>query len=171
MSATNFSNQNFSHLAVKPWTTHGQLLQPIASFVALPALSLHVHQILTAAFFYYVSYRHALPFLSRQLFSERYPRLPARLKLDWDLSATSMVQSLINSSLAIWLFFITDPQNAMTWGERIWGYQSVTGSALGIATGYFIFHLGEALVHMHIQGSIFVYHGIACLVLCVLGFV
>ncbi|RDW88161.1 hypothetical protein BP6252_00193 [Coleophoma cylindrospora] len=171
MAAANFSEDSFLYAKSQGWgSIIRDLAQLLADSLSLPALPLHIHQIVLMTAFYQILYRYILPFLSAKLSPWRYPKLSGVLKLDWDVCAVSLVQSLVNSSLAISLLWTNNPGKDMTWQERIWGYQSMTGSALGIATGYFLWHLGQEIVHRHIEGWIFVFHGAACLVLCALGF-
>lgn len=171
MATSNISNLSHPTSVTAPWHTPDRLLQAIGDFVSLPALPLHIHYTVLSTIFYCISYRYILPRLSSRLSPKRYSNLSARLKLDWDLCAISMLQSLLNSSMAICLCLSDSPLHTMTWKERIWGYESRTGAVLGAAIGYFIFHLGEAIIHMHLQGPIFVFHGAACVVLCGVAFV
>lgn len=171
MASTNTSGAGFLATESLGWSSMRKLTQSLASFLSLSALSLHIHEILLMTASYQILYRYLLPLISAKVSPWRYPKLSGVLKVDWDVCAVSLVQSVINSSLAIYLLSSNDPQRDMTWQERIWGYQSMTGSALGIATGYFVWHLGQEIVHRHIEGWVFVFHGIACLILCVLGFV
>ncbi|KAH8811665.1 putative polyketide synthase [Xylogone sp. PMI_703] len=170
MAAPNISNLGLPHASIPPWAPLREVFQPIANFLSLSALPLHIHHILLMAIFYYIAYRYVLRYISSRLFPRRYPKLSGRLKLDWDLCAVSITQSVINSTIAIVLLLTNDPQNDMTWQERIWGYQKSTGLALGLCTGYFLFHLFETVIHAKIQGTIFVYHAIACLLLTGIGF-
>jgi hypothetical protein len=59
----------------------------------------------------------------------------------------------------------------MTWQERVWGYRREVGNAIGISTGYFLWHLGQAILLIRQKGTMMLVHGICAMTVVTLGFV
>jgi hypothetical protein len=172
MAAENISAVEFVPSIVASWNNGpSKLIEPVARLSSLSILPLHVYQALAFAAFYYVLYRHVSPRLAARLAPDVYPKLAHRLQLDWNICTVSLTQSVVNGLMGVILILSNADWNKMSWQERVWGYQPRMGTALAISTGYFIYHFLQSIVHVRLEGSIFVYHSIACIIICSIGFV
>ncbi|KAG5916815.1 hypothetical protein E4U42_007500, partial [Claviceps africana] len=151
-----------------PWLV--QLAQPLCDRAGLPALPLHIHEMLLGALFYSVIFYPISPILSRILAPKHYARLSRNRRLNWDAHVVSMVQSLLINGLAIWVLMTDEERAAMTWEERIWGYTGGTSMIQGLAAGYFIWDLVVTSMNLHVFGLGTLAHAVAALLVFSFGF-
>lgn len=152
-----------------PWLV--DLAQPLCDRVGLPALSLHIHEILLGALFYSVIFYPVSPILSRILAPNHYARLPRKRRLNWDAHVVSMIQSMLINGLAIWVMMTDRERAAMTWEERIWGYTGGTSMIQGLAAGYFVWDLVVTSLNLDVFGLGTLAHAVAALLVFLFGFV
>lgn len=156
---------------VKPLPWLVELVQPLCDHVGLPALSLHVHEILVAALFYSVIFYPVSPILSRILAPKYYARLSRKRRLNWNAHVVSMIQSILINGLAIWVIMTDKERASMTWEERIWGYTGGTSMIQGLAAGYFVWDLVVTSLNLTVFGLGTLAHALAALIVFSFGFV
>ncbi|KAG5994950.1 hypothetical protein E4U52_000544 [Claviceps spartinae] len=155
---------------VKPLPWLVDLAQPLCDRVGLPALSLHVHEILVAALFYSVIFYPVSPILSRILAPKYYSRLSRKRRLNWNAHVVSMIQSILINGLAIWVIMTDKERAGMTWEERIWGYTGGTSMIQGLAAGYFVWDLVITSLNLTVFGLGTLAHALAALIVFSFGF-
>lgn len=151
------------------WLT--ELVTPVAEFLKLYTLPLHVHEIIFAALGYQFTCSVLSPFLSTFFFPQIYSSLPRRTRLNWDVHFVSMVQSITINSLALWVMWVDKERRRMTWDERIWGYDGAGGMIQGFAAGYFLWDLIVCVRWLDLFGWGMLAHAISALVVFSVGFV
>lgn len=147
------------------------LTQPLADYLDLPTLPLHIHEILLATLTYHVICRYISPFLSTRLFPTVYPKFSAKTRLNWDVHVVSLAQSCFINSLALWVMFADKERGSMEWEERVWGYTGADGMIQGFAAGYFLWDLVVCAGNVGVFGFGLLAHAVAALVVFSLGFV
>ncbi|KAG5944830.1 hypothetical protein E4U53_006815 [Claviceps sorghi] len=155
---------------VKPMPWLVELAQPLCDWAGLPALSLHIHEMLLGALFYSVIFYPVSPILSRILAPEHYARLSRKRRLNWDAHVVSMIQSLLINGLAIWVMMTDRERAVMTWEERIWGYTGGTSMIQGLAAGYFLWDLVVTSLNLDVFGLGTLAHAVAALLVFSFGF-
>ena len=129
-------------------------------------LTLHFYLALLTTILYHLLYISILPSLSLALAPKTYSNLTPRARKRWDSHAVSSVQCLVNSIMAIYLLICySQERDPTTWRDRVYGYQSQTATVVTLSSGYFIWHLWETIVHVHLSGWIFVLHAAAAVLL------
>lgn len=151
------------------WLT--ELVTPVAEFLKLYTLPLHIHEILIAALSYQFICSVLSPLLSTICFPQIYCSLPRRTRLNWDVHFVSMVQSITINSLALWVMWVDKERGRMTWDERIWGYDGAGGMIQGFAAGYFLWDLIVCVRWVDLFGWGMLAHAISALVVFSVGFV
>lgn len=151
------------------WLT--ELVTPLAEFLKLYTLPLHIHEILIAALSYQFICAVLSPFFSTFFFPQIYSSLPRRTRLNWDVHFVSMVQSITINSLALWVMWVDKERGRMTWDERIWGYDGAGGMIQGFAAGYFLWDLIVCVRWLDLFGWGMLAHAISALVVFSVGFV
>ena len=144
---------------------------PLAEFLSLSTLPIHIHELLLAALSYHLICVYVSPFLSRRLFPSVYPSLPLRSQVNWDVHVVSLVQSVVVCAAAIWIMIVDKERKSMGWEERIWGYTGADGMIQAFAAGYFLWDLQICLRYLGIFGPGLLMHAIAALIVFSLGFV
>ncbi|KAK4695735.1 hypothetical protein P7C71_g2063, partial [Lecanoromycetidae sp. Uapishka_2] len=155
-------------LAPPPFLT--SLIQPLASYLALPTLPLHIHELLLATLTYHGIYRYISPYISTRLFPTIYPKLTAKTRLNWDVHVVSLAQSCLINSLALWVMFANEERSSMDWEQRVWGYTGADGMIQGFAAGYFLWDLFVCAGNVDVFGFGLLAHAVAALVVFSLGF-
>lgn len=148
-----------------------ELVTPLATFLKLYTLPLHIHEILFAALGYQFICSVLSPLLSTFFFPQIYNSLPRRTRLNWDVHFVSMVQSIMINSLALWVMWVDKERGRMTWDERIWGYDGAGGMIQGFAAGYFLWDLIVCVRWIDLFGWGMLAHAISALVVFSVGFV
>ncbi|KAL8674662.1 MAG: hypothetical protein Q9168_000970 [Polycauliona sp. 1 TL-2023] len=143
---------------------------PLADFLGLHTLPIHIHELLLAALSYHVICAYISPFLSSRLFPSIYPSLPLRSRVNWDVHVVSLVQSVVVCAVAIWVMVADEERRSMDWEERIWGYTGADGMIQAFAAGYFLWDLQICLRYLGIFGPGLLMHAVAALVVFSLGF-
>jgi hypothetical protein len=152
-----------------PWLQRA--VQPVADYLSLPTLPLHVHEVVAGALLYSVIYYPISPILSSLVFPRHYPQLSRKRKLNWDAHVVSLVQSCLINGLALWVMVVDAERKAMTWEERIWGYTGASGMIQGLAAGYFVWDLVVTSRNLDVFGLGTLAHAMSALVVFSLGFV
>ncbi|KAL8910692.1 MAG: hypothetical protein Q9171_004027 [Xanthocarpia ochracea] len=143
---------------------------PLAEFLNLPTLPIHIHELLLATLSYHLICAYISPFLSRRLFPSVYPCLPLRSQVNWDVHVVSLVQSVVVCAAAIWVMIADKERKSMGWEQRIWGYTGAGGMIQAFAAGYFLWDLQICLRYLGIFGPGLLMHAVAALVVFSLGF-
>ncbi|KAL8686370.1 MAG: hypothetical protein Q9224_005466 [Gallowayella concinna] len=145
-------------------------ITPLADFLNLPTLPIHIHELLLAASTYHIICAYISPFLSRRLFPNIYPSLPLRSQLNWDVHVVSLVQSVVVCAAAIWVMIADKERKDMGWEERIWGYTGAGGMIQAFAAGYFLWDLQICVRYLGVFGVGLLLHAICALIVFSLGF-
>lgn len=148
-----------------------RLVDPLATSLSLPTLTLHIHELLFATIAYHLICTFLSPFLSTFFFPRIYPALPPRTKLNWDVHVVSLTQAVAINSLALWVMWVDEERGSMGWEERVWGYDGAGGMIQGFAAGYFLWDLMVCVRHVGLFGWGLLAHAVAALVVFSLGFV
>lgn len=147
------------------------LTTPLATYLSLPTLPLHIHELLLAATTYHLIRARLSPYLSAKLFPATYPALNARTKLNWDVHVVSLAQSVFINGLALWVMWADAERGAMGMEGRVWGYTGAGGMVQGFAAGYFLWDLVVCVGNVGVFGWGLLAHAVAALVVFSLGFV
>jgi hypothetical protein len=147
------------------------IFHPTGDILNLPHLTAHIHELLFSLLVYHLIYTRISPLISSILFPKVYPSLKSKDKIDWDLHAVSLTQSIVNSSLSLFILFYDEERLNMTWQERVWGFTEASNMLLAIANGYFIFHFLVMVIHRETYGWGMVIHGISVLAIMLPGLV
>ena len=147
------------------------LSTPIAQFLNLTTLPLHVHEVILAATFYNIVFQIGAPYISTRLFPTFYHKFNARTKTNWDVRVVSLVQSSVINLLTLWVMWRDEERKGMDWEQRIWGYTGAGGMIQGFAAGYFLWDFYVCTVHVKVFGWGMLAHAISALVVFSFGFV
>jgi hypothetical protein len=156
-------------LPASPWLS--KAVQPFADYFSLTTLPLHIHEVLGSFFAYTFINIVVAPKVSKWLFPDRYPKLSAERKINWDVHVVSLVQSTTINFLALWVMFTDEERKNMSWEERVWGYTGAAGMIQGMATGYFIWDLMVTIQHVKVFGLGMLAHALSALLVFSFGFV
>ena len=148
-----------------------RLAEPLASWLHLYTLPLHIHEVLGAFLFYQFVHLVASPLASRALFPRAYGALPPRTRINWDVHVVSLVQSSLINVAALWVMWHDRERAAMGWEERVWGYTGASGLIQGLAAGYFLWDLWICIFHVEVFGKEMLAHAICALTVFSFGFV
>jgi hypothetical protein len=150
-------------------------IKPLAEFLSLPSLPLHIHEVLFAFALYTWIGAVASPFLSRRLCPERYNALNKRTRINWDVHVVSFFQSVIICAMSLYVIFYDEERKAVRsrerWEERIWEYTGLSGMLQSFALGYFLWDFIQCSVHVDIFGWGMLAHAISALSVFALGYV
>jgi hypothetical protein len=152
-----------------PWLR--QLVTPLAEYTNLPALPLHIHEILFTALLYQVTLTTISPALSSFLFGQKYLKLSTRNRFNWDVHVVSLVQSILVCFIALYVAYNDKERNAMNWQERVYGYTGALGLVQGFACGYFIWDFYVCTRYFSMFGPGMLAHAVAALNVYIFGFV
>jgi hypothetical protein len=147
------------------------LFEPLGDLLGLPLLPQHMHEILFFLCFYELLYTAISPSLSTRFFPKVYPKLDGKAKIDWNVHVVSLTQCSLIAPLAAFALIFDQERKNMTWQERVWGYTGVTNTLLGMANGYFVWHLLRMIKYYKIYGWSMVAHGISALAIMMSAFV
>ncbi|KZF25262.1 DUF887-domain-containing protein [Xylona heveae TC161] len=147
-----------------------KLVQPLADYLSLPTLPLHVHEVLFAFVLYHVVNTRISPYVSARLFPQIYPNLPPKTRVNWDVHVVSLVQSSFINFMALWVMWNDEERYNMSLTERIFGYTGACGMIQGFAAGYFLWDLMVSLQHVRMFGLGMLAHAICALVVFSFGF-
>lgn len=156
---------------IPPPTLLVRLTTPLANFVYLPTLPLHIHELLFATLVYHLTCTRLSPYVSTRLFPTIYPALSKRTRLNWDVHVVSLVQSCFINIAALWVMWYDRERSGMGWEERVWGYTGADGMIQGFAAGYFLWDLWLCMFNVDVFGWGLLAHAIAALMVFLLGFV
>ncbi len=146
-------------------------IQPLADFLSMKTLPLHLHEVVAAYLLYHFTNEYIAPAFSRAFFPRLYPGFNARTKLNWDVHIVSFVQSTVICSLAFYVIWADEERGAMDTLERVHGYTGASGLIQAFATGYFLWDLVITAQNVQIFGVGMLFHAIAALCVFSLGFV
>ena len=160
-----------------PLPASPSLLSSLSAPLSAPPFSLrtlpfHAHEILSAAILYTLVSQYISPSLSARLLPHTYPSFPRRTRINWDIHVTSLVQSTLICSTALWVL-INDEEvrGDGTWKGRITGYSGAAGMTQALAGGYFLWDVVMCMAYMDIQGPGALAHGVSALIITMTGFV
>lgn len=147
-----------------------QAVTPLAKYLALPTLPLHIHEVIGAALFYYGVQTRFSPWISPKL-SRHYSTHNARTKLNWDVHVVSLVQSVLVCLAALYVMRYDEERRSMTVEERVWGYTGGTGFIEAMGLGYFVYDLWITAQNLSMFGVGMLFHAVSALVVFSFGFV
>ncbi|KAL2207148.1 DUF887-domain-containing protein [Sarocladium strictum] len=145
-------------------------VQPLADWLQLPTLSLHIHEVLGAALLYTVIFWPISPLVSGWLAPKAYYAIPKRKRVNWDAHVVSMVQCLFINTLAIWVALFDESRKTMGWEERVWAYTESSAMVQALAAGYFLWDLIVTSMYLDVFGIGTLAHAVAALIVYSLGF-
>jgi hypothetical protein len=148
-----------------------RLSQTLASVTGLTTLPLHAHEIFYAFVLYQCIFVFLAPLLSRLLAPKHYLSLSRENNLRWRMKCVSFAQSVLISSLSLWVHFADGERAAMDLKERIWGYTGALGMVQALAVGYFVWDTFIMIIYADVFGPAMLVHGLACTLTFSLGFV
>ncbi|EKD17496.1 uncharacterized protein L3040_006611 [Drepanopeziza brunnea f. sp. 'multigermtubi'] len=151
-----------------PWLS--KAIQPIADYLHLPTLPLHIHEVIISFVAYTLINNVVAPKLSMRIFPVKYAKLSPERKMNWDVHVVSLVQSTTINTLALWVMFNDEERKAMDWQQRIWGYTGAAGMIQGMAAGYFLWDLMVTLQHVRVFGFGMLAHALSALIVFSFGF-
>lgn len=156
---------------LSPPTFLVSLTRPLASYLSLSTLPLHIHEVLFGWASYHLLFTTISPFLSSRLVPGIYNKLNARQKVNWNVRVVSLIQASFINAAALYVIFNDAQRNEMDWRGRIWGYSGATGMVQGFAAGYFLWDVSVSILYLRILGLGSLAHAISPLVVTCLGFV
>lgn len=145
-------------------------VQPFADKYNLPALPLHIHEVLFAVVFYYFVHLVVSPWLSTKWFPAYYPKQRGK-RVNWDSHVVSLVQSTFINIVALYVMVFDEERKHMNWEQRIYGYTGMSGFVQSMAAGYFIWDLITTVVFIDVFGLGLLAHASSALLVYSFGFV
>lgn len=152
-----------------PWLS--KAVQPLADVLKFTTLPLHIHEVLGSFLGYTFINLYLAPVVSSWLFPEKYNKLSAEKKINWDVHVVSLVQSVTVCGLALWVMYVDEERSNMTSQERVFGYTGAAGMVQGMAAGYFLWDLMITIRHLKLFGPGMLAHAVSALVVFSFGFV
>ena len=146
-------------------------IQPMAEYLGLSTLPLHLHEVVFALTAYHLINTIVSPVISTWLFPSVYPRLSARTMINWNTHVTSFIQSCFITAFALFVIWRDEERKEMDWVGRIWGYTGAGGAVQSFAAGYFLWDLIVSTVHLNVLGWGSLAHAVSALLVTSLGFV
>lgn len=156
---------------IPPIPALSRAVEPLAEWLAMPTLPLHIHEVLGAALLYTFIQVVVSPVLSARFFPQFYPAHNRTKKANWDTHVVSLVQALLIDALALWVMFADEERKAMDYEQRVWGYTGGCGLIQALAVGYFVWDLGITLLNLDIFGFGLLAHAVSALAVYTFGFV
>lgn len=146
-------------------------IAPLADFLNLSTLPLHIHELLIAFLTYNFIFSVVAPAVSDRLVPSTYRNLSKKTRTDWNVRVTSLIQSTFITVAALSLMVLDKPhRDAMTWRERLWGYDGMSGMVQAFAAGYFLWDVQVSSVHLSVLGVGSLVHAVSALIVTCLGF-
>jgi hypothetical protein len=130
-----------------------------------------MHEVLGAAYFYYLVQTRLSPWLSSKLSPKIYPNLNPRTQLNWDVHVVSFVQSVLVCATAIYVMLYDEERRNMNTEERVWGYTGGTGFVEAMGLGYFVYDLWITVQNLSMFGIGMLFHALSALTVFSFGFV
>ncbi|KAI1840505.1 hypothetical protein JX266_013291 [Neoarthrinium moseri] len=155
---------------IAPIPALSKAVQPLADYLSLPTLPLHIHEVLIIAAFYHFILVVVSPVVSSRLFPAQYKSLSKSKKLNWDVHVVSLVQSTQINALALWVIFTDDERWDMDAQERVYGYTGGAALIQALAAGYFLWDLLITAANVNIFGLGMLAHAISALLVYSFGF-
>jgi len=152
-----------------PWLS--QLVDPLADYLNLPALPLHIHEIVFGLLLYTAIYYPISPLVSGHFFPRHYPHLNRRTRINWDAHVVSLVQSTLVNVLALWVLCSDETRRDMDREERVLGYSGGSGMIQALFSGYFIWDFAMAVMHFRVFGPGALAHAACALTVYTVGYV
>ena len=152
-----------------PWLS--DVAQPLADYLGLPVLPLHVHEIVFSLVLYMLIYYPISPFLSSRIVPQYYSSFNRRTRINWDAHVVSLFQSILISTLAFWITYADEELRSMDREERVWAYNGGAGMIQAFFVGYFIWDLSMALLHFEVFGPGALAHAVCALTVYTVGYV
>ncbi|CZS89579.1 related to DUF887 domain protein [Rhynchosporium agropyri] len=138
-------------------------IKPLADFLSLWTLPYHIHEVIAALVSYQLIFSVLSPLASSWIAPKTYRGLPPRRRISWNVHVTSMVQSTLITTLALYVIWNDEERKNMEWVGRIWGYTGAMGLVQGLAAGYFLWDLIASIIHFNVLGPGSLAHAISAL--------
>jgi hypothetical protein len=148
-----------------------RIIKPIADWLNLSTLPLHIHEIVLAFLWYQFLFMIASPAISMLFLPDAYCHLSKRSQINWNFHFVSFVQSSVITVCALYVAYSDVERARMEWQERLWGYTGASGMVQAFAAGYFLWDLHVSLKYFDILGTSSLLHAIGALLVTSIGFV
>ncbi|CAK7225060.1 hypothetical protein SBRCBS47491_005763 [Sporothrix bragantina] len=157
---------------IAPIPALSRAIQPVADYLGLDILPLHIHEILFAALFYTFIQVVVSPVVSNYFVPHIYGPMNRAKKANWDSHIVSLVQSLLINGLALWCMGADQERKNMDhdWKERIYGYIGTPAMVSALACGYFLWDLVITLLNFDVFGPGLLAHAVSALAVFSFGF-
>ncbi|KAI1814632.1 TLC domain-containing protein [Poronia punctata] len=155
---------------IPPIPALSEAVKPLADYLGLPTLPLHIHEVLITAAFYEFIRSVVSPALSSRIFPRQYAALSKTKKMNWDVHVVSFVQSTSINILALWVMFNDEERRQMDWQERLWGYSGGSAMIQALAAGYFVWDLLITATNVNVFGLGMLAHAVSALTVYSFGF-
>ena len=150
-------------------------IKPFSDVLNLHSLPLHAHEIAFATALYFFTEKIFSPWFSNLFFSNVYPRLSRKSRLNWDVHIVSFVQSCLINALSLYIIWFDEERKAWRsndhWEDRIWGYYGAGGLCQSFALGYFLWDLYTCSMNIDIFGWGMFAHAVSAVSVFGLGYV
>ncbi|KAF1944924.1 hypothetical protein EJ02DRAFT_339826 [Clathrospora elynae] len=147
---------------------------PLANFLHLRTLPLHIHQVLISYFAYTCIDSILSPYLSARLIPATYDKFPRRTKVQWNMHVTAFINATLLSLAALWVIFHDEERSRLgeTWEGRIWGYTGIGGMVQALGAGYFLWDVQVCILNLGIGavGGLDLLHASVGLAISMMGF-
>ncbi|KAF1956947.1 DUF887-domain-containing protein [Byssothecium circinans] len=147
-----------------------QYVRPVADYLSLKTLPLHIHEVAFAFCLYSAIYQYFAPWISNLLIPRTYSNFNARTRLSWNVHIVSFAQSTLVCALALWVMWKDEERKDMNWSARVHGYTGAGGLIQAFAGGYFLWDLAITLQHLSVFGLGMLAHAVSALFVFALGF-
>lgn len=158
----------FPFKAPAGWT---RIATKLADVLSLDTLPLHFHEILCAFALYHVVCSYISPAVTKWFIPQRYAKFDDRTKLNWHVHVVSFVQSVLISSLSLYVLWNDKERAAMDYRERVWGYTGGTGMIQSMGCGYFLWDFWISLENVSVFGPGLLAHASSAFWVYMMGFV
>ncbi|KAL4067715.1 DUF887-domain-containing protein [Scleroderma citrinum] len=135
---------------------------PLEEKLHLQVLSEFADTIVFATFFFFVLHKVLSPIASRALFPVAYGKASKKTRNNWDAHVVSLSHAALIVVLSSQCLNIPNLD-----ADRAFGVHRGSSSVMALSCGYFVWDTTEAIIHYTEFG--FVFHGIACLCVFLLG--
>ncbi|KAK9466957.1 TLC domain-containing protein [Lipomyces arxii] len=139
-----------------------EFLEAVCTYVHLPALARHFHEVILA-FALYQGIFVISPYFCKYIAA--YRTLNDRTKLNFDIHVVSHVQCLLILALALPAFWDPELQD-----DHIFAYSPYAGLVYAFAVGYFAWDTYISVKYINLFGAGFAVHGIASLIVFTISF-
>ena len=143
----------------------------LANHLNLETFPPHANQVIATAAIYQGLFSVVAPVISKQLLPEQYQKFSPETKINWSVRITSLVQAVFICAKALHVIFTDPSRPEATASQRLWAYSRQSGDVQAYAAGYFLWDIYVSTRFASQYGSSASIHGIAALIITMIGFV